>query len=76
MIKRQFKGEHERIFYLDNYFNPRNIFIREIRGDYKKYFDGKIIAETKRETDIILIADIDSTFSESTSANCNSLHLD
>lgn len=36
----QFEGKHERVFYLDNYFDSRNLFIREIRDKYNKYING------------------------------------
>ena len=68
MIGRQFEGD------LDGYFDPRDILMREIRGDYKKYSDSKMIAGTGRETGAILVVGIGSTPSESTSPNYNSLH--
>lgn len=49
--------------------------MREIRGDYKRYFDGKMIVGTGRETSIILVIGISSTAIKSTSANYNSLYL-
>ena len=67
--------EYRRIFYLDSYFNPRNILIYEIRGDYKKYSNNKIIIGTRREINIILVVGIGSTTIESTSTNYNSLYL-
>ena len=75
MIERQFEGEYGRVFHLDGYFDPRDIFMYEIRGDYERYFDGKIIAGTGRETGVILVAGMGSTLVESISADCNSLHL-
>ena len=74
MIGRQFEGEHGRVFHLDGHFDPRDILMREIRGDYERYSDGKMIAGTGRETGAILVAGMDSTPVESTSADCNSLH--
>ena len=74
MIGRQFEGEHGRVFHLDGHFDPRDILMREIRGDYERYSDGKMIAGTGRETGAILVAGMGSTPVESTSADCNSLH--
>ena len=74
MIGRQFEGEHGRVFHLDGHFDPRDILMREIRGDYERYSDGKMIAGTGRETGTILVAGTSSTAIRSTSADYNSLH--
>lgn len=59
----QFEGKHGRVFYLDGRFDPRDLLMREIRGEYDKYVDGdgqdsdgKMITLEGRETGTILVA--------------------
>lgn len=35
----QFEGKHGRVFYLDSHFDSRDLFMREIRGEYDKYIN-------------------------------------
>lgn len=61
----QFEGKHGRVFYLDGYLDPREILMREIRGEYDEYIDGnggsensngKIVTLEGRETGTIIVA--------------------
>ena len=55
-IGRQFEGEHGRVFHRDCCFDPRDIVMREIRGEFDKDSHGKTISLTGRETGAILVA--------------------
>ena len=56
-MKRQSKGQHGRVFYLDGRFDSDNILRREIRDEHEIYSDDKIHSLSGRETDAILVAD-------------------
>ena len=55
-IGRQFEGERGRVFHRDCCFDPRDIVMREIRGEFDKDSHGKTISLTGRETGAIFVA--------------------
>ena len=69
-VGHQFEGKHVRVFYLDGILDPRDILMREIRGEYEIYSDDKIIPLTGRETGAILVAGMTSMPIESHAADC------
>ena len=68
------EGNHGRIFYLDGVLDPRQILMREISGEYERYFNGELIAWTGKETGAILVAGMSQFPFQSDVANHNSLH--
>lgn len=50
------EGEHGRLFHHGGSFDPREILMREIHGDYERYVDGKMVLWTGRDIGAILVA--------------------
>lgn len=52
----QFEGKHCRVFHMNGCFDPRDVLMGEIRGDYEEYSKGEIISSSGREAGAILVA--------------------
>lgn len=50
------EGNHGRLFHHGGSFDPREILMREIHGEYQRYIDGKMVWWIGKEFGAILVA--------------------